>query len=458
MRSIVLKSCRRTAAILTATVAVGCSKPGPAAEVACSLAFDHVTVVSMKSDRIALDQTVRIDGDRILSITPARRSASDCARAIDGHGMFLAPGLNDLHVHVESQMFQQVFGTPPEPLPFEDLLFPYLANGVTGIRIMSGAPDLLAFRRSPHGPVPRLSIASPMLSGEPPIMPEPITRVLTTPDQALAAVDEFAARGYDFIKVRENLAPDVLDAVMRAAARNGLYVDGHLPRSSDPFSAGRRGIAHVDELSLRVEDHERDPAALVARVKACDCFVTTTLSIEQNVAAQLRDYARVAARPESRYVHPLLRTALWDRARNPYLAEGQDPAFFDGLLRADEALIRELRRQQVPILAGTDALVPMIVPGFSLHDELALLVESGLTPYEALSAATRTPSEVLPQFRDVGVIEAGQIANLVLLAANPLADIAVLRRPEAVIVEGRYLDRIAIDRRLAEIAQSFAAP
>jgi imidazolonepropionase-like amidohydrolase len=184
--------------------------------------------------------------------------------------------------------------------------------------------------------------------------------------------------------------------------------------------------------------------------------VTTTLSVEQNVAAQLRDYEALAARPAARYVHPLLRRALWERERNPYLAEGQDPRFFDELLRIDRALVRALDDAGVPLLAGTDALVPMIIPGESLHDELELLVGAGLSRLEALSAATRTPAEVFRQLADVGRIAPGRTANLLLVRGNPLEDLAVLRRPEAVIVEGRYLDRATIDRRLALIAARFA--
>lgn len=423
---------------------------------ACTLGIEHVAVVPMDAERVLLDRTVRLSGDRIASVSPARATGPHCSRTIDGRGQYLTPGLNDMHVHVESSMFSEAFHTPAEPISYEDVLYLYLAHGVTGIRVMSGAPDILAFRDTPHGLTPRMLVASPMLSGEPPILPEPIVRVLETPEEAVAAVNAYADAGYDFIKIRENLAPAVLRAVISTATRRHLDVDGHLPRIADPLATGQRGVAHLDELSLLVNDPARDPLDFAQRLLACHCYVSTTMAVEYNVAAQLRDYDALAARPEARFVYPLMRRALWDRERNPYLAEAQDPAFFDGLLKTDQLLARVFSQQGVPLLAGTDALIPMIIPGDSVHDELRLLVEAGLSPYDALRAATRTPSEIFSRFSDLGVIATGRAANLVLASGNPLEDIAILRRPDAVIVEGVYIDRATLDRRLEEIAQRFA--
>lgn len=425
---------------------------------ACTLAIEHVSIVPMNSERVLADQTVRLEGDRIASVSRSTSRRPDCAQVIDGRGQYLMPGLNDMHVHVESQMFSEAFHTPPQPIAFEDALYLYLAHGVTGIRVMSGAPDVLAFRDSAHGPTPRMLVASPMLSGTPPILPEPIVRVLETPEEAVQAVLAYADAGYDLIKIRENLAPAVLRAVIDTATARHLDVDGHLPRIADPLSTGQRGVAHIDELSLRVRDTAHDPAAFAQRLLACHCYVTTTLSVEANVAAQLRDYDALAARPDTRFVHPLMRHAMWDRARNPYVAEAQDPAFFDELLQTDQLLVRTLSGAGVPLLAGTDALIPMIIPGDSLHDELALLVRAGLSPYDALRAATRTPSEIFPRFGDLGVVAPGRAANLVLTTSNPLVDVGTLRRPHAVIVSGEYINRAALDAHLEEIAGRFASP
>jgi|CXWL01.1.fsa_nt_gi cytosine/adenosine deaminase-related metal-dependent hydrolase len=452
------------ATILVASFALlvcACASSEPAQTAGCDLAIEHVNVIPMDSERVLADQTVLIAEGRITSIAPGSRSAARCNTRIDGAGRYLAPGLNDMHVHVEASAFVAAFQLPATPIPFEDVLFPYLANGVTGVRVMSGSPDLLAFRASTHGPAPRMMIASPMLSGSPPILPEPATRALETPEVARAAIAEFAAAGYDLIKIRGNISRPVLDAVLAAATEHGLDVDGHIPNladwtNADVFSGRQRGIAHLDELALRITDRSSDPLTFARGLLNCHCYVTSTMNVEQSVVAQLRDYDAVAARSDTRFVHPLLRNAFWARERNPYLAEHPDPAFFDRLLVDDMNLARVFNQEGVTLLAGTDALSPMIIPGASMPDELALLVQAGLSPYDALRAATRTPAETFNRFADVGVLSAGRTANAILLRANPLVDINALRHPEGVILEGRYLDRASIDVRMEEIAQRFA--
>ena len=425
---------------------------------ACSVAIEHVSVVPMDSERVLADQTVRLAGAHIASVTPASHRGAVCARTVDGRGKYLLPGLNDMHVHVESTMFAEALHAPAQPIPFEDVLYNYLSHGVTGVRVMSGAPDILAFRNSAHGPAPRMLVASPMLAGSPPMMPAPIMIPLRTPQEAAAAVNRYADAGYDFIKIRESVTPEVLQAIVATASARHLDVDGHLPRAvRDPFATGQRGVAHVDELSLLVRDINHDPAAIAARLHACHCYVTTTLTVEQGAAAQLRDYDAMAARPEARFVYPLMRQAMWARERNSYLLQRQDPAFFERLLDTDKAMVRALAREGVPIMAGTDAMIPMVIPGDSLHDELALLVAAGLSPYATIRAATRTPSEIFARFHDLGVVAPGRVANLILVSANPLANVAVLRRPDVVIVDGAMFYRATLDRHMDELAHRWAA-
>lgn len=454
----------QTSILLAVFVALtcACASTGAAPLARCDLAIEHVNVVPMDYERVLTDQTVIIAEGRIAAMAAASPSPAQCDASIDGTGRYLMPGLNDMHVHVEASAFVEAFGLPAAPIPFEDVMFPYLANGVTGVRVMSGSPDLLAFRTSAHGPAPRLMIASPMLSGSPPILPEPATRVLETPEAARAAIAEFADAGYDFIKIRGNLARPVLEAVFAAATARGLDVDGHVPNladwsNADLFSGRQRGIAHLDELSLRIGDRSSDPLTFARGLLGCHCYVTSTMTVEQSVVAQLRDYDAVAARSDTRFVHPLLRNAFWARGSNPYLAERPDPAFFERLLVDDMNLARVFNQEGVTLLAGTDALSPMIIPGVSMPDELALLVQAGLSPYDALRAATRTPAETFHHFADVGVLAVGRTANAILLRANPLADINAVRRPDAIILEGRYFDRDDIDIRMEEIASRFAA-
>lgn len=422
----------------------------------CSLAIRNVTVLPMDSERRLVDQTVRIADGRIVSIdsTSLNRGPS-CSRTIDGSGKYLMPGLNDMHIHVESRILAEGLGIAPEPIPFEDVLYLYLSHGVTGVRVMSGGPDILAFRDSSHGVAPRLLVSSPMLSGAPPVMPEPITRILETPEEAVEAVNTYADAGYDFIKIRHNLSRPVLNAVIETARDRGLDVDGHIPDVPRPLETGIRGVAHMNELSLRVRDRRTDPERFAQLLHDCRCYVTTTLTVDQNVPRVLRSYDLLAARNQIRFIHPLMRDGLWARDRNPYLAENPDPAFFDDLLETDMALVRALHARGVPLLAGTDALIPMIIPGDSLHDELALLVQAGLTPYQALQAATSTPSRIFPGFRDLGVLAPGRTANAILVSSDPFEKVDGLRRPDAVIVGGVFLSRAVMDARLETIAERF---
>lgn len=447
---------------ILATIAVtGCAASGAAGEAApCDLAIVNVSVVPMDSERILPGRTVTIGQGRFTGLSYGEPPPA-CGRLIDGSGLYLAPGLNDLHVHVEASAFIEAFGLPPADIPFEDVLYPYLAHGVTGVRVMSGSPDILEFRSSGRGPAPRLVVASPMLSGEPPILPEPATRIVENADAARAIVSEYASAGYDLIKIRGNLDRPSLEGVFEAAETAGLDVDGHIPNLpnwtvKDLGGDRQVGVAHLDELALRVIGGSADPVELAKALRSCGCYVASTLQVERSAADQLRDYDAVAARPEMRFVHPLLREAFWARERNPYLAEKQDPAFFDALLETDKALVRVLRKEGVTILAGTDAMSPMVAPGSSLPDELELLVDAGLTPFEALRAATAAPADRLSAFADVGAIEVGRIANAILLHRNPLEDINAIRRPTAIIVGGEPIERAALDARMEAIAAGYA--
>jgi imidazolonepropionase-like amidohydrolase len=455
--------------ILAATLALGSAVGANAlgaAQPPCSLAIRDVNLVPMDKERVLPAQDVLISNGRILSIKPhADHPARTCTQEIEAAGGYLAPGLNDLHVHIDTLAFAQAFGMAGSPINYAAELALYVANGVTGLRVMSGAPDILAFRNAQRGQnssYPRLVVASPMLSGEPPVLPEPVTRIVRTPQEARAAVREYARQGYDFIKVRDNLKAPVFRAVIAEARRVGLYVDGHISQGQglsvfDVLRSGQRGIAHIDNLVLLMEDEARDPETFARLLRACDCFVSTTTQVEANAYAQLTDYDRMAARPELAYVNSVLLRAFWLKPHNPYLSGGANPEFFRDLYARDLRLIKRLHDAGVQIVAGTDALNPMIIPGASLHDELASLVEAGLTPFQALRTATAIPAAHVPGFADTGVLVAGRAANAVLVDANPLLDVGALRSPKAVLINGNWLPRNELDRRLAEAGKWFKA-
>lgn len=429
----------------------------------CSLAIDHVNVIPMDSERVLPDRMVVVRGGMIASISAGTRKLH-CTRTVDGRGHYLVPGLNDMHVHVETLAFAQAFGIQAPAIDYPAEMALYMANGVTGIRVMSGAPDILAFRDSQRGhasPYPRMIVATPMLAGNPPVLPEPVTKVLLTPEAAREAVREYKREGYDFVKVRENLPAPVFRAIIDEANKVGFYVDGHVSEGQglsvfDVLASGQKAIAHLDNLQLLMKDKQHDPDTYIRLLRACNCFVETTMQVETNATAQLTDYDRLAARPELNDMNPLILNAFWRKPNNPYLKEAADPKFFQRLYADEKILLKKLLDGGVHIVAGTDSLNPMIVPGLSLHDELSSLVEAGLTPYQALETATANPAAYVPGFSDVGILAPGRVANAVLVDENPLVNIDALRSPDAVMINGNWMTRDDLQKRLDAAAALYA--
>ncbi len=409
----------------------------------------------MTDGAVALDQTVVLMGEKITGVGRGL-DTSRCRTVIDGRGRFLAPGLTDAHVHVESESFAAAFGAPSAPIDFDDVFALYPAFGITAVRIMSGAPDILRFHDRPMGthPVPRIVVASPMIAGRPPILPEPVTFVVETPDAARATVARFKSEGYDLIKLRENLRPEVHAALVAAAKEQAIALDGHVTRGMTVdalLMAGQRGFAHLDEIARAISSGGTSVAAL----KRAGAHVSSTMVVLDNAVRQIEDYDNLALRPEMRALHPMFVNTFWSRAQNPYAKPGVDAAFFKQLLSLTKATLRDLTREGVTILAGSDALNPMIIPGDGLHEELRLMVEAGLTPYEAIRTATMNPARIIARLVGGGEIAPGRDADLVLLTANPLANVAAYRCPDGVVLRGRWFDRAALDRRLEDVARHY---
>ncbi|HWY15059.1 MAG TPA: amidohydrolase family protein [Rhizomicrobium sp.] len=460
-----MRLCRLPEFALASVVLLAVCRAEPAAAEPCSLAITRVNVLPMDSERLLPDRTVLVWRGRITTIEPAARLGNrHCGMTVHGAGRYLVPGLNDMHVHIESLAFAQAFAMKAAPIDYPSEMALYMANGVTGIRVMSGAPDILAFRDSQKGtlsPYPLLVVATPMLAGNPPVLPEPVTRVLLTPEAARESVREFKRDGYDFVKVRDNLSAPVFRAVIDEAARNGLYVDGHISMGQglsvfDVLRSGQKAIAHLDNLQLLMKDKTHDPDTYIQLLRSCGCFVETTLQVEANAYAQITDYERLIRRPELKYMHPLVLNAFWRKPNNPILKENSDPVFWRSLYADEKVLLKKLFDGGVHIVAGTDSLNPMIVPGTSLHDELSRLMEAGLTPYEALKTATANPASYVPGFSDVGVLAPGRVANALLVDTNPLRNMDTLRAPDAVMINGNWMTHSDLQRRLDAAAALYA--
>ncbi len=334
----------------------------------------------------------------------------------------------------------------------------YVANGVTGIRDMGGRLPILASVRDSwrwDDPLwPRVVAAGEVLDG-----PQPIQRDISIPVSdavsARAAVDSLAHADVDFIKVYTLLPRDAYFAVMAEARRVGLPVAGHVPANVTVVEAARAGQASIEHLRDEIE-----PLCSPGDVEACtqlaalfrsrQTWQVPTLTVLRSKA--FFDEQALATDSRLRYMPSALR-GEWLAEREGKLQRGVDYLAMKRKRYADEAwLTGFLAAERVPLLAGTDAGSAFCYPGFSLHDELQLLVEAGLTPIGALRAATLAPAEYLAARDSMGTIAVGNVADLVLLRANPLVNIEATREIEAVVLRGRVLDRRRLDDLLNAIA------
>ena len=446
----------------------------PALAPAQPLAIAGVTVIDTAGGASRPGMTVVIEGERIVALGPASETPlPENARMVQGARKFLIPGLWDMHVHWRDEAYLPLF----------------IANGVTGIRMMWGQPPHLEWRRRIESGAlvgPRMVLAGAIVDG-----PRPTWRgsiAAATPEQGRAAVRETKAEGYDFVKIYSSVPPAVLHAIADEANKQGMRFAGHAPnrvRIAEASDAGQHSMEHLQGLLLAtsaVEEQlrselaairgmprgperaapsraagarmletydEHKAARLFAKLKANGTWQVPTFTVLHSIAF-LHELDR-AGDPRLRYMPASIRES-WKpandfRFRNQTAEDFElDQRFFQRRLR----LVGDMHRAGVGLLAGSDALNPYCFPGFSLHDELEWLVKAGLSPMAALQAATRNPAVYLEQEKDLGTIEAGKLADLVLLDADPLADIRNTRRIAAVVYRGRLLDRAALDRMLAD--------
>jgi len=460
-----------SAAAVLAGFGVEASASAPAPPVV----LQHVSVVDVRDGRLVADQTVIVERGRITSVGPAEAVAPPAGAAVvKANGKYVIPGLWDMHVHAAWRGIDGVFA----PL--------FVANGVVGVREMFG--DMETIRgwkaRSEAGESwPRMVGPGHILDGPKPFWPN--STVAATAEEGRQAVRKLHDSGADFIKVYTKLPREAYAAALEEAKRLGTYAAGHVPDSvsvSEASDLGQRSIEHLTGVALEcsseaealraeraaaadptpgkllasyLRQNERilatqDPgrcSALIARLAKNGTWQTPTLTVLRSMSSL--DDDRFTADPRVRYMPPGV-TKSWNwredfrlRSRKP-----EDWASARKLYRRSLEIVGAMQRAGVPILAGTDTLNPFCFPGFSLHDELSLLVEAGLSPADALRAATLNPASFLGA-TDWGAVEAGRRADLVLLDANPLEKIGNTRTIRAVVLDGRLLDRAALDHMLA---------
>jgi hypothetical protein len=423
----------------------------------------HVTVINVVTGAKLADQTVTIHGDRIASVAATTDADNTLPNSIDAHGAYLIPGLWDMHVHVHDK----------DELPL------YVANGVTGIRIMSGEKDTAALRRelASESPSPDIYLASAIVDGDPPVWPGSI--VVKKPDDARRKVDEIKASGADFVKVYNRIPRDAYFAIADEAKQQHIPFEGHVPdaiTAQEASAAGQRSMEHLQGIpyacSSKQEELMVDLAhaqmfrqrfaieaeafhsiddkkcqALFAEFRANDTWQVPTLTVLR-MWGHLDD-SKYLSDSRLAYIDRRFRDRWDERTRFQRMRwTNQLYELARGLFAMDEHVTGAMFHAGVPMMAGTDAMNPYCFPGFSLHDELAMLVESGVTPLGALQMATINPAKFMGRTGDLGTIEPGKSANLVLLGADPLVDIRNTTQIQAVWLKGKHYDKAALTEML----------
>lgn len=426
-------------------------------------AFINVTVVPMDSERLLPDQTVVVQDGRIVTMGPSRSvPVPKGARRIDARGKYLMPGLSEMHAHIPG-------GNAPAGEQ-ERVLQLYVANGVTIIRGMLGHPSHLILRdRAAKDEVvsPTILAAGPSFNGN----------SVTSWEVGARMVAEQKAAGYDLLKIHPGITRENFDTIVAAARRAGIKFAGHVPLDvglgralAAPYWSIDHLDGYVEELARREgttlpasqffganlagqADLERIPE-LVRRTKAAGVWnVPTQVLFEHMATAETPE--QMALRPELVYV-PATAVNQWMQAKQNIPQQLGGPAVMTKLLEVRRALLRGLQQGGAGLLLGADSPQWWNVPGFASHRELAALVAAGLTPYQALRAGTANVAMFVGQDNVFGTVAQGKRADLILLDANPLADVAAAARPAGVMVRGRWFDRAALDEMLASVARAYA--
>lgn len=446
----------------------GCGSGGAATGTAASgvapdpdaIAFVGVNVVPMDGERVLQGHTVVVQDGLVSSVAADDAQVPRGARRIDGEGRWLMPGLAEMHGHVPG---------PDDPAYAEDVLFLYVSNGVTTVRNMAGHASHLALRdRVEAGELvgPTLFAASPWLTPD----------TAGTPEAARQAVRDYRAAGFDLLKLG-TIDAESYAAMAETAHELGMPFGGHIPAEVGLVGALDARQASIDHYDRYVEflvpddadtadrgpgffgsgwvhlaDRERIPE-VIERTLAAGTWNVPTLSLVEHLASDT-PAGEMIAWPEMRYMPARVREG-WVEAKRRFQARDDfQPGAAKALVELRQELTRALHAAGAPIALGSDAPQFFNVPGFSIHHELRMMVATGLTPYQVLATGTREPARYFGTPDAFGTVAPGRRADLLLLEANPLEDVANVQRRTGVMVRGQWLPEEEIQARLARIAEA----
>ena len=420
----------RLLTIVLLLTSCGWMRTGRAQTRPAPVAITNVTVLPMSRPGLLPGQTVLIEQGQIRKIGPAGKVKIPAnAVVVDGRGRYLLPGLVDMHAHLP--------GAEGTRHALADYFALNLASGVTGLRSMRGDASHLRWRdslRRNASPAPHLYLATPFFTRRP-----------YAASRALPLLRRYQASGYDFVKYLGGMTATQYDSLLADARRVGLKVAGHAPRSGLRGAVAAR-MASIEHIEAFAEAYQRDSLEfkqLAAQMAANRLFTCPDLFWYKATGLQY-SLDRLQHQPGIAYVAPGLRREwqAWGEAEAQLLLPGGVPTAAHAQLAATLHAYRQAFR--LMHAAGVQFLVspgdgPYVVPGFGMAQELELLVGHGLSPYEALRAATYNAAAWFGETARRGTVEPGKAADLVLLDANPLENIASVRRVHGVVLAGRWL-------------------
>lgn len=427
------------------------------------IAFTGAHVLPMDGDRVLEAHTVLVRGDRILAVGPdGTILIPEGTRRIEAEGGWLLPGLAEMHGHLPSPQVQA--GTP------EDVLFLYLAHGITTVRGMLGQPDQLEMRDAIEAGEllgPRLFVGSPPLTGG----------SARDPESAEALVRQYHGLGYDHLKVHEGLSPDTYRRIAETAHELGLHFGGHVADAVGlrvALAEGQATIDHLDNVleavvELKTPDAPPTQLAPAAVVQGFDedrlaevvailhregAAVVPTEALWGSIFGSTPLKELREQHPEIRYMpKPLIQS--WHQQIQGYRSFFAQNGTGDRILELRKTALAAIHRAGIPILLGTDSPQIYSVPGFSMHREMEHMVAAGMTPYEVLVSGTRNVAEFYGEEGHSGIVAPGARADLILVQGDPRQDLAALRDPRGVMHAGRWLDSEAIEVGLARIEAKY---
>lgn len=428
-----------------------------AAFAADTTVIDHVNVVDVKSGKIIENQRVVIEGEKIARVGPvAEATFAASVRIVDGRGKYLMPGLFDSHVHYIS------------PETYGPMM---IAHGVTFVRDMGGSTAFILALRDQlnRGEIlgPEMIATGAIVDGDPPVWP--FSEACKTADDARKAVRKLAKAGVDQIKVYSKLPAEAYKAAINEAGKQGLKAVGHIPHSvtlDDAIDAGQATIEHLEGFDVLIAEAAGEKVPLPRSYR--DKFTRWGLYPKADKAKLRETYRRLQkggvamcptivvmqgigrvgdADADDSWLEfvPSFLKGMWKRAAYVRMSPGAKRT-----VPFMQQVVAELHEAGVTLLCGTDLANPNVIAGHSLHEEMTLFQEAGVPAAAVLRCATITPAEVFGVADRLGTVEPGKTASLVLVAANPLADIRNAGKIDAVFLRGTYFDRDALDGLLED--------